>query len=115
MADLSPRERRSVRALASALLPEGHDLPGADSLDVGARLEERMGAWKRRVAASVRMLIRAWELSPLASRHLRVFSALSPEDQRAWVASCYRSRIGFRRLHVAALKQMIFLVWASLP
>jgi choline dehydrogenase-like flavoprotein len=115
MADLSARQRSSVSALARALLPEGHGIPGADSLDVASRLEERMGTWKRRVAASVRMLIRAWDLTPLLSRHLRVFSALSPEDQQAWVASCYRSRVAFRRLHVAALKQMIFLVWASAP
>ncbi|MGH2694837.1 MAG: GMC family oxidoreductase N-terminal domain-containing protein, partial [Actinomycetota bacterium] len=47
--------------------------------------------------------------------HLRTFSRLDHGAQSDWVETCYRSRIAFRRLHVAALKQLLYLTWAATP
>jgi NAD-dependent dihydropyrimidine dehydrogenase PreA subunit len=35
--------------------------------------------------------------------------------QKQWVEACYRSRLTARRLHLTALKQLVFIEWASTP
>ncbi len=112
---MSERDRRIVRTLAEVTLPEGHGLPGAESVGVASALEERMEWWHPRTRAGVRSLLRAWEWGPLLSRFRKPFSRLSSRDRAAWLEDCYRSRLTARRLHVAALKQILFLVWASTP
>ncbi len=112
---LSRRQRSSLSALADALLPHGHGLPGATEVDVAARLDDRVASWHPRLRRFVQALVTSWEVAPLLSRHLRPFSALDPADAAAWTSSAYRSRVAARRLQVAALKQLVFLEWASAP
>ncbi len=97
------------------LLPEGHGLPGADSAGVAASLDARAVSWDAHVLTNVRWLLRVWELSPLLSRHRRLFSSLTPDRQQEWTERSYHSRAAWRRLQVTALKQLIFLEWASSP
>ena len=66
------------------------------------------------MATRVRSLIVAFELGPLLS-HRRRFSSLDRATQKAWVERMYRSRLGWQRLQIAALKQLLFLEWASSP
>jgi choline dehydrogenase-like flavoprotein len=106
---------RCVEDLARILLPEGHGLPGAVTAGVGAALEERASSWNPAVRARVRWLIRAWELSSVVSSYRKPFTKLTHAQQEEWVERCYRSRRAARRLHIAALKQLIFLTWASTP
>jgi choline dehydrogenase-like flavoprotein len=115
MSSLSRRQRSTLEGLAEALLPSGLGLPGANEADVARAIEERMISWRPRVAAGVRFLLRTWDLGPLLSKHTSRFSNLDPETQAAWTERCYRSRWTARRLQVAALKQLIFLAWASSP
>ncbi|MGH3118543.1 MAG: gluconate 2-dehydrogenase subunit 3 family protein, partial [Gaiellales bacterium] len=113
MSALGRRQRKTLEGLAAALLPGHTELPGADRAGVAEAIETRMASWAPRVRSAVRMLLIAWELSPLLSRHRRRFASLDPHLQVAWTEQCYRSRRAFRRLHVAALKQLVFLAWAS--
>ena len=106
---------RCLSALAPILLPSGAGLPGADEARVGQRLTERMSSWDPTMSRRVRSLILAFELGPVASRHRRTFSRLGHDEQVAWVEGLYRSKVAWRRLHLAALKQFVFLEWASTP
>jgi NAD-dependent dihydropyrimidine dehydrogenase PreA subunit len=65
------------------------------------------------VRTRVRWLIRAWDLSTVASRHGKRFGSLDERAQARWLERSYRSKSAVRRLHVAALKQLVFLAWAS--
>lgn len=114
-AAFSPREIHSLQALVRVLLPNDHAIPGAETVRAIELLERQALTWDPAVLAGVRWLIRAWEYGPLASAHLRPFSALSPVAQRDWTEACYRSRVTLRRLVAAALKQLIFLAWALAP
>lgn len=112
---LSEREMRCIAALARCMLPEGMELPGGDRAGVAARMQEQTSYLSPRVTSRLRWIVRLWDLTPLASRLRKRFGGLSPDDQAEWLESAYRSRSAVRRLHVAALKQLIFLAWASVP
>jgi NAD-dependent dihydropyrimidine dehydrogenase PreA subunit len=105
----------ALREVADHLLPTGSALPGATEAMVAPRMDDRVATWDAAVTARVRSLVLAWEWSPVLSRHRRRFSKLTRDQQGEWIASCYRSRIAFRRLHITALKQLIFLEWGSSP
>ena len=110
---LRERETRTLAALAACLLPEGCGLPGADELGLAERMQQRSRTWDAAQVKQIGALVRSWELAPLASKNLKTFSKLTPEQRGAWVEACYRSRVAWRRLLTAALKQLIFIEWAS--
>jgi len=95
------------------MLPEGHGLPGARTAGVATHLEAQVAHWTPAVRARVRTLIRVWDASPLVSRYRARYGGLDPSDQAEWLERCYRSKNALRRLHVAALKQLVFLAWAA--
>jgi choline dehydrogenase-like flavoprotein len=111
----TPRQRSCLEGLAQVLLPEGHGLPGASAARAVELLEKHVGEWESVARSGVLSLVIAWELSPLASRHPKIFSRLSPEQQEEWVARNQRSRFASRRVLLQALKQLVFLAWASTP
>lgn len=110
---LTDRERACIAGLAHAMLPATNSLPGGEV--VVDRLAEQLDSWTPLTRARVRWLVRAWDVAPLASRYRARFSELSPSDQENFVAASYRARNPARRLHMAALKQFVFLAWASVP
>ncbi|MEA2451538.1 MAG: hypothetical protein QOG04_248 [Actinomycetota bacterium] len=97
------------------MLPEGFELPGGGQAQVAERLEEQTSYLTPRVIARLRVIVRLWEWAPLLSRERRSYSRLDPIFQVGWLERAYRSRFPIRRLHVAALKQILFLAWASVP
>ncbi|MDQ3878163.1 MAG: GMC family oxidoreductase [Actinomycetota bacterium] len=110
--ELTEKDVRTAAALASVLLPEGHGLPGADSIAFADRFRRRAQAWERHVGKQFALLLRSWNLSPLIA-HRKTFVGLDRTTQASWVDACYHSRSALRRFHVAGLKQILFLVWAS--
>jgi glycine/D-amino acid oxidase-like deaminating enzyme len=44
-----------------------------------------------------------------------LFSALRPDAQKEWTEASYRSRRTWRRIVASALKQLVFLSWATAP
>lgn len=107
-------ELRCLELLADVLLPEGHGLPGARSVDLVAELRNRAETWQPRVRARFRALVRIFEWSPLLSRRRR-FSRLTPDERSRFVKSSLRSRSPAARLCATALKQLVLLAWASTP
>lgn len=95
------------------MLPSGFGLP--DGGVAGARLQEQVAYLSPKVVGRLKLLVRLWEWTPLLSRHRSSFSTLGAAEQSAWLEGAYRSRAAVRRLHVAALKQIVFLAWASVP
>lgn len=110
----SRRQRRAVAALADVLLPDGHDIPGAGAMKATDRLEDQVRAWDPTTRAGVGALVSSWDLLPVIRRG-RSFGRLGPEDQEEWVRQSVRSKSGVRRQLYIALKQLIFLAWASAP
>ena len=108
------RQRASVEALADALLPEGHGLPGATAMHVRDLLDQQVGGWDASVRAGVSLLVWVWELSPLLV-HRRTFSSLGAEQRAKWVARAARTRVAAWRQIFVALKQLVYLAWASAP
>ncbi len=104
-----------LAALGEAMLPEGHGLPGHELTDLARRIDERTATWEPQTRTRVRWLLRAWDLSPLLSRHLKRFTSLDHKERARWVARGYRSRWALRRNHVVALKQLLYFEWASTP
>ena len=104
----------TVGNLADVLLPEGHGLPGGVAMHVDELLDRQVGRWDGVTKSGIRALLWVWEISPLFTKRKR-FSALSPTERERWVAGAYRSRIGAWRQVIVALKQLMFIAWASAP
>jgi NAD-dependent dihydropyrimidine dehydrogenase PreA subunit len=111
----SRSELRCLELLAAVLLPEGHGLPGARATNLMEQLEARALTWDPKVRMRFRTLVRAFEWSPLLSRHRRRFSRLDARARERWVKAALHSRIGVRRLGARGVKQLVFLAWASTP
>src|SRR2546427_3905280 len=113
---LTTAEARTLANVAEAIVPRGGDFP-LGAADVG--LAERATAWMERLPAGarrqIRMLLRAWEASPLASRHLRSFSRLSPETRAVWVETCAASRAPWRRVPLVLLKMLALAAFTADP
>ena len=110
---LRARDLKTLELLADVLLPRGHELPGASAVEVGERLGRDISTWEPVARAGALWLVRAWELSPLFSSQLRNFSRLPPTARERWVTASMHSKAPTRRLILMALKQLIFLSWAS--
>ena len=115
MSAFSERELRTLGGLARVLLPETDGLPGAESARSASALAARAATWDSHVSNGFRWLLRLWEIAPLFSTHRTTFSKLSPALQSEWTEKTYHSRSTARRLQATALKQVIFLEWASSP
>lgn len=107
------QDRQTLAALAATLLPEGHGLPGASAVGVTDSLLPRAETWDPSVRDGVRWLLRAWEYGPLLSRYRRRFSRLTESERTDWTERAYHSPVTARRMQVMALKQLVFLEWAS--
>jgi hypothetical protein len=110
---LSERDRRTLRALAATLLPEGGPLPSAEAVDaagaVSAVIERLPAAQTTRLVG----LIRTFSALP-AERGRRRFRNLSPAA-RERVVGRLSAHLGYRGQMFNALKQLIVTTWASDP
>lgn len=108
------RQRASIEALADVMLPEGHGLPGATAMHVTDLLDRQVSGWDPSSRAGVRLLVWTWELSPLPTLRRR-FSSLPAEERERWVERATRTRVAAWRQVLVALKQLVYLAWASTP
>ncbi len=112
---LSRRQYATLARLAEVLVPEGHGLPGASAVGSARLLDHQLASWDPPARAAVRGMLVSLELSPLLSRHRRRFTRLADEDALAWAKAGLRSRWRPLRMMLLALKQLVFLAWASAP
>ena len=104
---LSESEIRTLRAVADALIPAGGPFPlGAADVGTGDRLAESLSRMAPTIQRQLRMLLRAWNAGPLASRHLRRFTGLSPGARADWLASCQASGVPWKRIPLTLLKTL---------
>src|SRR5690242_6524750 len=104
---LPETEMRALRAIADALVPAGGPFAlGASDVGTADRLAGYLARMPAATRAQLRLLLRAWDASPLASRYARRFSRLSPADQRTWLERSAESRAMWRRLPVVLLKTL---------
>ncbi|TMB21108.1 MAG: GMC family oxidoreductase, partial [Deltaproteobacteria bacterium] len=79
----------------------------------------RVGAYLARLTPAtrtqLRVLLRAWEAGPLASRHLRPFSRLAPSARAAWVEQCSASRAPWRRMPLTLLRMVCLAAFCADP
>src|SRR5438093_725816 len=113
---LSDAELRVLRALAEALIPPGGPFPlGAGDVGTAERLARYLQRMAPETQGQVRLLLRAWEAAPLASRHLRRFSRLAPAARDAWVERCLASRLPWRRIPLLLLKTLCLSAFCADP
>jgi len=111
---LTATEFRTLAAVADALVPRGGTFPlGAADVDTAGRVVRYLAHMPAGSRRQIRALLRGWELGPLASRHLRTFSALSPAARAAWVESCLTSHAPWRRIPVLLLKTLCLTAFCA--
>ena len=102
--------------LAEALLPAVDAFPiGAAEVDMAGRVGAYLAHLTPATRTQLRALLRAWEAGPLASRHLRPFSRLSPSARMAWVEQCAASRAPWRRLPLTLLRMICLAAFCADP
>src|SRR5438046_1641200 len=113
---LSDAELRVLRALAEALIPPGGPFPlGAGDVGTAERLARYLQRMAPETQGQVRLLLRAWEAAPLASRHLLRLSRLAPAARDAWGERCLASRLPWRRIPLLLLKTLCLSAFCADP
>jgi choline dehydrogenase-like flavoprotein len=113
---LSESEIRTLRAVADALIPAGGPFPlGAEDVGTGDRLAASLSGMPPALRRQLRLLVRAWNAGPLASRHLRRFTRLTPAARAEWLASCQASRAPWKRIPLALLKTLCLSAFCADP
>ncbi len=113
---LSDAELHTLRAVAEALIPPGGRFPlGAGDVGTAERAGRYLAGMAPETQRQVRLLLRAWEAAPLASRHLRRFSRLAPAARDEWVERCLASRLPWRRVPLLLLKTLCLAAFCADP
>ena len=114
---LSRRNRRTLAAVARAMVPSGGAVKGgADELELPRKIADDVDTYPRFAHNQVRLLLFAVEHYPLVSGHARRFSALSPDKQVAVLNELgHHERSALRRLVVSYLKSIVFGSFVSQP
>src|SRR5437867_7445981 len=113
---LSDAELHTLRAVAEALIPPGGRFPlGAGDVGTAERVGRYLAGMVPETQRQVRLLLRAWEAAPLASRHLRRFSRLAPAARDGWVERCLPSRLPWRRVPLLLLKTLCLSAFCADP
>jgi choline dehydrogenase-like flavoprotein len=111
---LTSARRSTLAALADTLLPHGGELePGASDVNVAGQLDSYLDRCAPGTRRTVNVMLTAFNLSSVASRHARPFRFLSPAARESYVLSCETSRIRQRRETLIALKALIMMFFCS--
>lgn len=101
-------------ALSDAVLPHGGALePGALDVDVAGQLESYLDRCSPGTRRTVNLMLTAFNLSSIASKHALPFRRLSPASREAYLVECETSRIRQRRETLIALKALILMFFCS--
>src|SRR5580704_13955015 len=111
---LTPARRSTLAALTDGILPRGGALePGAIDVNVAGQMEDYLDRCSPGTRRTVNLMLTAFNLSSLASRHARPFRGLSRESREAYLVECETSRIRQRRETLIALKALILMFFCS--
>ncbi|OLC48942.1 MAG: hypothetical protein AUH82_01805 [Chloroflexi bacterium 13_1_40CM_4_65_13] len=111
---LTAARRATLAALADSLLPHGGALePGAADVDVAGQLDSYLDRCAPGTRRTVNLMLTAFNLSSIASRHARPFRLLGAPAREAYVLGCEKSKIRQRRETLIALKALILMFFCS--
>ncbi len=113
---LTAFEMRALEAIAGALVPRGGAVElGADDLRVADQVARWVEGFNPAMRGLVRAMIAGFDLTPLLSRHSRLFHRLDATEQDRWVTGSPRSRIRARREALVGLRTLVGIAFASDP
>src|SRR6266581_500105 len=111
---LTAARRATLAALADSLLPHGGSLePGAADVNVAGQLDSYLDRCAPGTRRTVNFMLTAFNLSSIASRHLRPFRMLDAPAREAYLVACETSKIRQRRETLIALKALILMFFCS--
>src|SRR5216684_46680 len=95
---LTAARRATLAALADSILPHGGALePGARDVNVAGQLDSYLDRCAPGTRRTVDLMLTAFNLSSIASRHARPFRMLGPAAREAYLMDCEKSKIRQRR------------------
>src|SRR6266852_6119259 len=104
----------TLAALAGSLLPHGGALePGASDVNVAGQLDSYLDRCAPGTRRTVNVMLTAFNLSSILSRHVRSFRSLSASSREGYLVACETSKIRQRRETLIALKALILMVFCS--
>src|SRR6266568_4640652 len=105
---LTTARRATLAALADSLLPHGGAVePGASDINVAGQLDSYLDRCAPGTRRTVNLMLTAFNLSSIASRHMRAFRALDAPARQDYLVACETSKIRQRRETLIALKPLI--------
>src|SRR5712671_6379519 len=111
---LTAARRATLAALADSLLPHGGALePGASDVNVAGQLDSYLDRCAPGTRRTVNVMLTAFNLSSIASRHMRAFRVLDAPARQDYLVACETSKIRQRRETVIALKALILMFFCS--
>src|SRR5260370_996442 len=106
--------RGTVAAVADSVLGHGGGLePGASDVGVAGQVDSYLGRCAPGTRRTVDLMLTAFNLSSIASRHARPFRWLGAAERDAYVVDCEKSKIRQRRETLIALKALILMFFCS--
>ncbi len=104
----------TLAALADSLLPHGGALePGASDVNVAGQLDSYLDRCAPGTRRTVNLMLTAFNLSSIASRHARPFRLLGSKAREDYLVECEKSKIRQRREALIALKALILMFFCS--
>ena len=111
---LTAARRATLVALADSILPRGGALePGASDVNVAGQLEAYLDRCAPGTRRTVNVMLTAFNLSSILSRHLRPFRLLGAQPRESYLVACETSKIRQRRETLIALKALILMFFCS--
>ena len=114
--NLSRRQRETLDALATTLLPVGvGGVPGAAELGLCDRIDAQLGGYDRATRGLIKFMISGFDALGVASRNLKPFRHMSPEQRLRFLDQLDSGPIAARRDLTVGLKALIQLNYFSTP
>src|SRR2546428_5470411 len=111
---LTAARRAPLAGRADPLLPHGGALErGAADVDVAGQLDSYLDRCAPGTRRTVNLMLTAFNLSSIASRHARPFRLLGARAREAYLLGCEKSKIRQRRETLIALKALILMFFCS--
>jgi len=111
---LTAARRATLVALADSILPHGGALePGASDVNVAGQLEAYLDRCAPGTRRTVNLMLTAFNLSSILSRHARPFRMINAKSREAYLVACETSKIRQRRETLIALKALILMFFCS--
>src|SRR5713226_4309995 len=108
---LTAARRATLAVLADSILPHGGTLePGASDVNVAGQLDSYLDRCAPGARGTVNLLLTAFNLSSIASRHVRPFRLLGQAAREAYLMGCETSTIRQRRETLIALSPLSVLL-----